>query len=339
MNRHFLMILLLLAALPLLSQEYECVAFYNLENLFDTEDDTLINDEEYLPDAGWTEEKYLRKLDRMAEILSSIGRQKGLDGPAFIGVSEIENRRVLEDLVNHPRLAQHKYQILHIDGPDRRGVDVAALYKAGRFTPMLINNIPVEIYNRDGERKYTRDVLHVKGLLGSEMVHITVNHWPSRYGGRASIPYRSSVARVNRQLLDSLTKEDMTTNFIILGDLNDDPTNESLEEVLVANKKPRSGQADFLYNPFYDLYRKGIGSNAWNDAWHNFDQIIINGRLTSKGLSRWQYDDVEIYRRQHMLQTTGRYQGYPFRTKAGGRYLGGYSDHFPVLLYLRKRTN
>lgn len=336
MRYHILFYLLFLSA-QAFSQNSECVAFYNLENLFDTVDDTLINDEEYLPEAGWTMELYTKKLDRMAEILSIIGRKKGLDGPAFIGVSEIENRKVLEDLLAHPLLKDENYQILHIEGPDWRGVDVAAFYKANRFTPLNIKNIPVKIYNSEGKRKYTRDVLLVQGLLNGEMVYISVNHWPSRYGGRASVPYRMEAARVNRQILDSLVAKDPSTNFILLGDLNDDPNNKSMEDVLMANKKQKTGEADFLFNPFCAMYKKGIGSNAWRDAWHNFDQIIINGRLTEKGLAKWEFDEVEIFRRSHMLRQSGRYKGYPLRTKAGGTYQGGYSDHFPVLLYLKKR--
>lgn len=338
MMRLIFPLLFLFSALTAFTQDVECFAFYNLENLFDIEDDTLINDAEYLPSAGWTEEKYLKKLDRMAEILSELGKDHNINGPAFIGVSEIENRKVLQDLVNHPLMIDHGYQILHIDGPDRRGVDVAALYKANRFTPLQIKNIPVHITNSDGSRKFTRDVLLVKGLIGGEIVTITVNHWPSRYGGRASIPSRNAVAQLNRQLLDSLVASDPSTNFILMGDLNDDPTNESVADILNAQRKEKSGSADFLYNPFCALYKKGIGSNAWRDAWHNFDQIIINGRLTNKGLSKWVIDNVQIYKRQKMLQPSGRYKGYPFRTKAGGQYMGGYSDHFPVLLYLKKRT-
>ena len=313
-------------------QQYECVAFYNLENLFDTEDDTVINDAEYLPEAGWTEDLYQQKLRRMSSILGRIGSEYGMNGPAFIGVSEIENRRVLEDLLKDTALVDKGYQILHFDGPDWRGVDVAAFYKTGRFTPIKVSSIPVKIYDAEGKRKFTRDILYVKGLLGSEMVHITVNHWPSRFGGRkVSGPYRDSVASINRKLVDSVLVKDGIASFIIMGDLNDDPNNKSVTKVLKAKSKDRALSNDDLFNPYCKLFKKGIGSNAWRDAWHNFDQIIVSQNMTASGKSKWQFQKAKIFKRQFMLQKSGRYKGYPFRTKAAGEYVMGYSDHFPVI--------
>lgn len=318
-----------------LPQKVECLAFYNLENLFDTKDDPEINDEEYLPESGWTEERYSDKLDRMAEVLEQIGQDYGMEGPAFIGISEIENKSVLEDLIAHPLLKDRGYQILHFNSPDKRGIDVAALYVPSRFTPIQIKPFPLKIYNREGERKFTRDILFVKGLLGDEMIHITVNHWPSRWGGqKVSGPYREKAGTVNRQILDSLRKTDETTKFIVMGDLNDNPNNKSIKKNLDA-KKSLDIRSKSMYNPYCKYYSKGQGSNAWDDTWSNFDQIILSSSFDPTN-SGWGFKKARIFKKPFMLQSSGRYKGYPLRTQAGGQYLGGYSDHFPVLVYLTK---
>lgn len=316
------------------AQNIECLAFYNLENLFNTVDDEN-RDEEYLPENGWTEERYASKLDRMAEVIDQVGRDYGVDGPSFFGVSEIENKGVLEDLVAHPTLAPHEYQILHFNSPDKRGIDVAALYKKDRFTPINVKAYPLMIYGRDGDRKFTRDILLVQGLLNGEMIYVTVNHWPSRRGGqKVSGPYRVAAGEKNRMIYDSLRQINPDVNFIVMGDLNDNPNNKSIKTALNA-KKRLNANSDALYNPFCRHYSKGMGSNAWDDTWSNFDQIILSSSF-AEGTSGWNYRSAKIFKKNFMLQKTGRYKGYPLRTQAGGQYLGGYSDHFPVLVYLER---
>ena len=154
---------------------------------------------------------------------------------------------------------------------------------------------------------------------------------------KASGPFREAVAEVNRQLLDSLLAADDVVNFVVMGDLNDDPSNKSVKKILRAGKDERGIAKHDLFNPFYRLYQKGVGSNAWDDAWHNFDQIIVSHNLTEAGHSRWKFKSAKIYKKDYMLQRSGRYKGYPLRTKAGGEYTMGYSDHFPVLVYFEKR--
>ena len=333
--------LLILTSVQLgLAQNMECLAFYNLENLFDTYDDSLIIDEEYLPENGWTEDMYRDKIARMAEILSLLGQNNSTLGPSFIGLCEIENRKVLEDLVRSDALKSHNYQILHFDGPDRRGVDVAALYKVGRFTPMEARAIPVVLMNEENERKFTRDVLYVKGLLGGEIVHITVNHWPSRYGGKAaSSGHRETLAALNRKIIDSLCAASGNCKFIVMGDFNDDPPDKSVKEVLRAENRKSDLHETDLFNPFYKLHQKGIGSNAYDDSWNNFDQIIISAGFIEAPSGKWQYDHVRIFKKDFMLRPSGQYKGYPLRTKAGGQYINGYSDHFPVVIYFKRQPS
>lgn len=317
------------------AQTHECLAFYNVENLFDTVDDTLIRDEEYLPENGWTLERYRDKLDNMATVIDQIGKTKHTNGPSFLGLSEVENKKVLEDLIAHPALADDGYQILHINSPDRRGIDVAALYKKDRFAPLSIKAIPLPIYNNDGDKKYTRDILYVKGLLHGELVHITVNHWPSRWGGeKVSSPYRQKAGKINRQLYDSLRNENPNVKFIVMGDLNDNPNDKSLKDELKAKKKLKEGSSD-LFNPYCRYYSKGMGSNAWDDTWSNFDQIILSSSFGSESTG-WKFDRAQIFKKSFMLRKSGRWKNYPLRTQAGGQYLGGYSDHFPVLVYLKQ---
>lgn len=331
--------ILLLLFLPFLiqGQNFECLGFYNLENLFDIENDTLINDEEYLPENGWTEERYKEKLDNMAKVIDLLGKEKIGKGPSFLGVSEIENKKVLEDLVAHPLLADENYQILHFNSPDRRGIDVAALYQKDRFTPLAVKMHPVLLYDDDGERKFTRDIMHVQGLMGTSMVHITINHWPSRRGGeKASRPFREAAAKVNKAIFDSLRAQNPNVNFIVMGDLNDNPNNHSVSKILGA-KKNFPKEASQMFNPFCKYYKKGIGSNAWDDTWSNFDQIILSPAFDKASGGTWAFEKAQIFKKPFMLQSSGRFQGYPLRTQAGGQYLGGYSDHFPVLVYLKSQ--
>lgn len=314
------------------------VGFYNLENLFDTVDDTLIQDEEFLPSGSrsWTEEKYQEKLTNMAYVISQIGIQDVKSGLSFLGVAEIENRKVLEDLVKQPSLAARNYKIIHYDSPDGRGVDVAFLYNPGHFKPMYSKAIPLLNYE-NGERKKTRDVLYVKGLMEEDTMHVLVNHWPSRGGGPLSETFRINGAILCRQVVDSLFAQDAEAKIFILGDLNDDPTDKSLKNHLKTVGNIKDVKKTGLFNPFEDFFRRGQGSNAFNDAWSLFDQIIISRGIASKKSSGFRYFKANIFNKKFLIQSTGRYKGYPFRTFSGDTYQAGYSDHYPTYLYLVKK--
>jgi hypothetical protein len=311
--------------------------FYNLENLFDTVDDTLINDEEFLPDGAraWTEEKYAEKLANMAYVISQIGISDVKAGLSFLGVSEIENRKVLEDLVVQPALAGRNYQIIHYDSPDGRGVDVGFLYNPAHFRPLLSRSIPLLNYEGD-KRRFTRDVLYVKGLLETDTLHILVNHWPSRGGGPASVEYRNNGARLCRSVLDSIFSIDPEAKCLVMGDLNDDPVDESIKKYLRAVKDIDDVRSTGMYNPYEALFAKGMGSNAYRDTWSLFDQVILSQGFMKKKQVGFSFFKAQVFNQPFLIQSSGAYKGYPFRTFSGDSYQGGYSDHFPSFIYLIK---
>ncbi len=337
-------ILLLFLTLSLSAQmeDYKvaCVGFYNLENLFDTENDTLINDEEFLP-AGrraWTKERYSEKLDNMAFVISKMGTDVTPFGPSILGVSEIENRRVLEDLVAHEDLIERDYQIVHFDSPDKRGIDVALLYQGRHFELTKAEPITLNLTEL-GSTRPTRDILYVEGLLDGEQMHFMVNHWPSRGGGeKKTKAYRNQGARVVKSVIDSITQVNQDAKIFVLGDLNDDPSSESVKSILRAKSKKSEVEKGGLFNPMADLYRRGIGSNAYRDAWSLFDQILMTSGLLSKKQSGYFHYKTIVYNKKFLIQKSGKYSGYPFRTFSGSEYIGGYSDHFPVFVYLAKKV-
>lgn len=316
------------------------IGFYNLENLFDTVDDTLINDEEFLPAGAraWTDEKYQEKQANMAYVISQIGVQDAKSGLSFLGVSEIENRKVLEDLVKQPAIRDRNYQIIHYDSPDPRGVDVAFLYNPKHFTPLYSRPVPLLNFE-DGRRLYTRDVLYVKGLLENDTVHVMVNHWPSRGGGEArTAPFRNNGARLCRNIVDSLRTLDRYAKIFVMGDLNDDPTNESLKSHLRAVSKIKDVKVTGMFNPYEDMFRRGSGSNAYRDAWSLFDQIIISEGVADEKSAGYKFLKANIFNKQFLVQPSGQYKGYPLRTFSGDFYQSGYSDHFPSYIYLVKEV-
>ncbi len=320
--------------------DYQVVAvgFYNLENLFDTTDDPLIRDEEFLPDGerAWNEEKYNEKLGNMAYVISKMGKELSPQGISVLGVSEIENKKVLEDLVAHPKLKDKDFGIIHFDSPDKRGIDVGLIYQKGHFEPIESENHPIYIYQGE-RRKFTRDVLYVRGKLAGDDISFMVNHWPSRSGGEArSAPFRKAAAKRVKEIQDSIEQIRPNTKLIIMGDLNDDPTSQSVKSVLKAKKEIESVKAGGLYNPMESFYNKGIGSNAWRDSWSLFDQVILSEALLDKKQDGLFYYQAHIFNKKFLTQKSGQYKGYPFRTFAGGSYKGGYSDHFPVFVYLLK---
>jgi hypothetical protein len=316
-----------------------CIGFYNFENLFDTEDDPKIRDEEFTPegDKVWTEGLYAEKMGNLARVVSEIGTDVTPDGLAILGVSEVENRRVLEDFVKHPKVADRNYQIVHQDSPDRRGIDVALIYNPKYFKLLGNRNIPLLLYREDGSRIYTRDVLHVTGMLDGEIIHVLVNHWPSRSGGeKVSQPRRNAGADLNKAVVDSLTAADPNAKILIMGDLNDDPVSPSVKKHLAAKGKKSAVRPGGLYNPMLDYYRKGLGTLAYRDAWSLFDMVILSYGTINPDAGGYQYYKSGIFNPKYLFQKSGQFKGYPFRTFGGDTYLGGFSDHFPVYVYLVK---
>ena len=317
------------------------IAFYNLENLFDTENDPITFDDDRTPEGKdhWTKEIYQDKLKNMARVIAEIGADVSGTTPTIIGVCEVENRTVLEDLVNQKPLIKKDYGIIHFNSPDRRGIDVALLYKKKLFTPTSYKAKELLIYddNDKSKRVFTRDQLIVSGILDGDKINLIVNHWPSRRGGeKRSRSKRIKAAKLNRQIIDSLFSEDPYAKIITMGDFNDDPTSPSIKKYLKAQQKKEGLSIKELYNPMEDIAKKGLGSLAYRDNWNLFDQIIISTELTKKEFSSYRFYKAGIYNKTYLVNAHGRYKGYPYRSYAEGRYTGGYSDHFPVYIYLIK---
>lgn len=342
MKRSLLLILLFCATTIVWAQERKysvnAVAFYNLENLFDTEDDTdNPGDDEFLPISSyaWGSEKYGRKLDNLSRVISRLCREYCPLGPAVIGVAEVENRRVLQDLVAHEGLRDMNLRIVHQDSPDRRGIDVGLLYNPDLFT---LDSYRIFPYTADDPRYVSRDHLLVSGTLEGERLHIIVNHWPSRYGGDASSHLREAAARGVNAILDSLYIAEPDAKVVIMGDLNDDPVDKSVREVLGAKRNISDVRRHGLYNPMWKLYEKGIGSLAYQGKWSLFDQIIVSHSLLSTDRSGLTYQRAEVFNRDFLIRKEGRNKGYPHRTFSGSSFIDGYSDHFPVFIYLIKEV-
>jgi endonuclease/exonuclease/phosphatase family metal-dependent hydrolase len=314
------------------------VGFYNVENLFDTLDTPGVNDTEFSPEGSklWNAARYEHKLGNLARVIDELGTNQNREGITLLGLAEVENRNVLEDLVNMPMIREKNYRIVHFDSPDRRGIDVALLYQSGRFTLLDAEPLEVDIY--DGTRKvFTREALYVKGLLDGEEIHVMVNHWPSRRGGESrTAPWREAGARVCRNVVDSLTRIDPNAKIVIMGDLNDNPTDSSVKNVLQARTRKNEVQPGGLYNAVAHYYQRGIGSNAWRDTWSLFDQVIISYGLLQESAGGYYFHRSFVHNKKYLRQKQGHFKGYPFRSFGGDEYLGGYSDHFPVYIHLIK---
>lgn len=336
--------LMTVSALPVLAQnsnktgtrmQVAGIAFYNLENLFDTIPNNPENrDEEYTPNGSkkWDGRKYWNKINNLARAISSFTSKTTPYGPAIIGVSEIENRSVLEDLVADPQISDWNLQVVHHDSPDARGVDVSLLYNPRYFKLENVTN------HRLTEIKFrTRDQMVVVGRLLGQRVGIIVNHWPSRLGGQEqSSPNREAAARLCRAISDSLWNVDPTMGVIIMGDLNDDPQDKSCAQVLGAKRNAKDVGPHEFYNPWWEKLDQGIGTLAYKSSWNLFDQIIISGNLVESAPARWHFWRAEVLNRDFLKDTEGTRQGYPLRTFASGSYLNGFSDHFPTEVFLRR---
>jgi len=318
----------------------QTIAFYNVENLFDTINDPLKDDEKspMMEIQGDRSKVYKDKISKLARVISDIGYDVSKTSPAIVGVSEVENRQVLEDLIKDPQLKDSDYGIIHFDSPDKRGIDVGLLYKQDVFQPHSFSKHPLYIYDGD-KRVYTRDQLLVSGVLDGEEIHIIVSHWPSRSGGEArSRPKRVKAAELNKRIIDSLQDVDKHAKIFSMGDLNDDPFNVSMKEVLKTKDDRDEANGKDLFNPMEAMAKSGNGTLAYRDGWNLFDQIVITAPLLEKDYSEYRYYKAGIYNKTYLSNKRGRYKGYPFRSFSNGSYTGGYSDHFPVYIHLVKEV-
>lgn len=311
------------------------VMFYNVENLFDTRDDSLKRDDDFTPRGikGWSYRKYKTKLDNIYRTIIGVG---GWEPPAVVGLCEVENEFVLRELIVRTPLKKMGYEILHEESPDRRGIDVAMLYRPDKFQPIRYKPILIQFpFDLDSK---TRDILYVKGkVLGKDTVHLFVNHWPSRFGGHIETdPKRNFVASVLRQTVDSIFGTDKNANIVIMGDLNDSLHDESVAEILNAKKEASALAHNDLFNLMAALEREGKGTHKHENHWGILDQIIVSAPLLQrkKGLQIYRQEAV-IYEGAFLIQAEDKKLGTrPFRTYYGAQYLGGYSDHLPIYLDL-----
>ena len=331
-----LFFLFLHSPLTELSGQQIGIGFYNLENLFDVFDDSLTIDEEFTPNGlkNWTPKKYQDKIGKMARVIHAMETARKQVPLIMIGVCEIENRTVLEDLVQNEQISSSYYKIVHHNSNDPRGVDVGLLYRADYFTVLQSKSIKIPLFERDSSPRLTRDILLVKGKLGTQMLYVLVNHWPSRRGGEVlTTPYRIIAAQLNKHLADSILQLDPTAGIIIMGDLNDNPDDISLMKGLETETQINQSRNTAYFNPFYANYKNGEGSTAYDDSWNLFDQMILSGSLLNKSIQNFHYTDHQIFRRAFMLEKNGHFRNYPKRTFSGNQYIGGFSDHFPVICY------
>lgn len=364
--RLFLLFILFLPLTKILGQQknysIHTVAFYNFENLFDTINDPNTNDDEWTPKGAqhWTSKKYHQKLQNLSRVLFEIGSSENSNSPTFIGCSEIENRGVLEDLIQESKIINIDYGIIHFDSPDKRGIDVALLFQKKYFRPTNYTNIPLYVYkdqvktmqnnkielvektdddfeiSPQNNRVFTRDQLLVTGFLEGEEINIIVNHWPSRSGGeKKTSPFREAAGVLNRKIIDSLQRINPNAKVITLGDLNDGPFNNSVKKSLGAKAKRVDVQSMGIYNPFEEMAKKGLGTIAFRDSWDIFDQIMVSQSLIKNDFTGFQYWKSGIYNKPFLIQTSGLYKGYPKRHSATEI---GFSDHFPVYIYLIKEV-
>ena len=318
------------------------IAFYNLENLFDTINDLSINDEASpMMEMKFNRSKvYWDKIDKLASTIAQIGLEEAKTSPAIIGVSEVENRSVLEDLIKSKHLIQKKYGIVHYDSPDKRGIDVALLYQKKYFKPVHHEVFNPNIY-KNNRKVFTRDQLLVSGYLDDEFIHLIVNHWPSRSGGEAkSRPLREKAAYQNTKIIQKIRDKEADAKILIMGDFNDDPNNTSFKKVLKTKRKKKNVEALDIYNPYENLHRKGLNTLVYRDNLNLFDMILISAPLLDKGakdFSTYKMYKAMIFNKWFLSDKKGKYKGYPFRSFSNGGYTGGYSDHYPVYMYLIKK--
>ena len=344
----YLLLLLLFQICTSFSQKKEnkytirTIAFYNLENLFDTINDTSINDEASpIMELKFNRSKvYWDKIDKLASTIAKIGLEEAKTSPAIIGVSEVENRSVLEDLIKSKHLKQKKYGIIHYDSPDKRGIDVALLYQKKYFKPVYHEAFNPNIY-RNNRKVFTRDQLLVSGYLDDELIHVIVNHWPSRSGGEAkSRPLREKAAYQNIKIIEKIRATEENAKILTMGDFNDDPNNSSFKKILKTKRKKKNVGNNDIYNPYENLHRKGFNTLAYRDRLNLFDMILISLPLLDRGekdFSTYKMYKAMIFNKRFLSDKKGKFKGYPFRSFSNGGYTGGYSDHYPVYMYLIKK--
>jgi hypothetical protein len=311
------------------------IAFYNSENFFDTVDDPEKNDEEFTPTGKYryTMKVYANKLRNIAQVIQ--GMSQG-DNLAMVGMAEVENKTVLNDLIHQPAISGHNYRYIWYSGGDPRGINVALVYDPRLLTVLSSESLPVDISGTGGKTE-TRDILHVYGLLLGDTVHIFVNHWPSRRGGMGeSDAKRTIAAAVAKKTIGDIQRKKPSARVIVMGDFNDNPADASLASVLGAACNRSSVPPAGLYNPYCELFNAGMGTEVYKHQWNLFDQVIISGSFLTNQRNKLHFERADVYKPDFLIDHYKGHEGEPHRSFVGTKWINGYSDHFPVLLYLSK---
>ena len=334
------------------TQQNYVIGFYNLENLFDIYDDPVKNDSEFLPEGKnkWTQAKYEKKLHNMAKVIRSMA-DNNKRWHTILGISEIENRLVIEDLVSQPEIADANYQIVHYDSPDRRGVDVALLYKPDQFTYLDSESIPFDFNSdidfSDTDTSYfkTRDILMVHGLIAGEHFAFYVAHLPSRIGGKGG-NLRSRGAEIIYNHSREMEAKYPGIKIVAMGDMNDNPTDDSMAKYLHGQERLENVTPTEFFSPYISMLKAGYGSLCYQGVWSIYDLELVNYNLAHAPDGGLKIQPVTknhgkeyygvVFKRPWMTTQKGQYKGYPFRTFSNGAFVGGYSDHYPTYIVIGK---
>ncbi len=312
-----------------MTTHYHTIAFYNLENLFDTFDDKFTFDDDFLPKSAknWTEKRYRKKVRKLGYAISNIGSKTTKKHPAIVGLAEVENKLVIDDLLNSKFLENKLYDYVHYDSPDERGIDVAMIYDTRVFKVINTEVFPLDLVDENGRRDYTRDILMVEGELNNELMYFVVNHWPSRRQGvEESEPTRLLASKKALEVISKIKGRNQYAKIIVMGDFNDGPLNKSVKQLV---------QTEDLFNPMEQLKSFFRGSLSHRREWNLFDQILFTTNFFEYQKGEHSFSKADIFDREFLRQYKGKYRGNPFRTFVGRKYKGGYSDHFPVYIHLK----
>ncbi|WP_350284203.1 endonuclease [uncultured Croceitalea sp.] len=307
------------------------VAFYNLENYFDTTNDAYVLDDDFTPKGfkKWDEKRFVYKTRKLAKAISKIGPDDAKRPASLMGIAEVENNGVIEKLLASKKLRDIPYDYVHFDSPDERGIDTGLIYHKEHFEVTSAETIALLVENTNGDRDLTRDILYVHGKLNGEAVHVFVNHWPSRRDGADETAYKRIVAaKTVLSKVESIVNENTGANIVIMGDFNDDPTSESIKTMM---------QTGLFINPMEKLLSPNGGSANYKGEWSLFDQIILSHSFLNFEPNTHSFKKASVFKPKFLREWKGKYKGNPYRTYAGKKYIGGYSDHFPV--YVRLKFN
>ena len=310
--------------------DLQTVAFYNLENLFDIHIDLHNKDNDFLPTSvkKWTPKRYNDKLKKLGFAISNIGRNETGKHPALVGLAEVENAKTIEDLIASSYLKNYNYGYLHFDSLDERGIDVALLYDRNAFEVIHSETFKIDLTNEQSEPDYTRDILLVIGHLDGEQIYVIVNHWSSRREGEKETEHKR-IASSDKvvYIIELLRKDNPEAKIMVMGDFNDDPSNNSITKLVDSCN---------LFNPMETLRSFNRGTTYHNRQWNLFDQILISTNFFKSSSSQFEYHSANIFDKDFLKLSKGKFKGSPFRTYVGPKYQGGYSDHFPVYAIFKK---